>query len=69
MALGRLYNGRNKMWILILIATNINNPADIPARVNLEFKSEADCLHSLKSMKVWNKFDSFKITGECKESK
>jgi hypothetical protein len=53
------------MWILLLIAVNINSPNDIPAKVWLEFDTQESCEKSLSSLKVWLKFNSFKVQGQC----
>ena len=56
------------MWILILLAVHINNPNDIPARVEMRFNSEEQCLQALSGMTYWVKFESFKVVGQCKKS-
>lgn len=55
------------MWILILLAVKISDPADIPGKVTLEFPTEQACQASLKTMTYWLKFDSFKVTGSCQK--
>lgn len=54
------------MWLLILLAVNIHNPADVPGRVTLEFGSESECRQIARTMTYWLKFDSFKVTAECR---
>jgi len=46
---------------------NINNPADQPGRVELEFKDKTSCEAALVSMKFELKFKSFKVVAECKK--
>lgn len=53
------------MWMLLLIAVNVTNPDDIPARASIEFPSKQECLTALYSMKSWCKFESFKVKGTC----
>ena len=53
------------MWMLILIAMNINNPNDQPGRIELEFKDRIGCEYALASMKFELKFKNFKVEGVC----
>jgi len=53
------------MWTLILIAMHINNPADQPGRIELEFKDKISCEVALGSMKFELKFKNFKVEGVC----
>ena len=55
--------------MLLLIAVHVNNPADVPGRVTMEFPTEEACRASLKSMTFWLKFDSFKVTGKCEKKR
>ena len=55
------------MWILLLIAIHINNPNDIPAKVQIPFESSAACESAKANMTYWIKFDNFKVVGECKK--
>lgn len=55
------------MWILILIAVNINNSNDIPGKVTLQFHSQQQCEQALQSMTYWLKFKQFKIEGKCQK--
>jgi hypothetical protein len=57
------------MWILLIIAVHINNPNDIPGKIQIVFNSEKECQTALNSMSYWLKFDSFTVKGECYESK
>jgi hypothetical protein len=53
------------MWLLLLVAVNVNNANDIPARASIEFESRESCITALHSMKSWCKFESFKVKGTC----
>ncbi len=55
------------MWALLLIAVHINNPNDIPGRVELNFQSQQSCQQALDTLKWSLKFDSFKIVGKCEK--
>lgn len=56
------------MWTLILIAVHINNPNDIPGKINLQFQTLQTCEQALHSMTYWLKFDKFKIEGKCQKT-
>lgn len=56
------------MWTLILIAVHINNPSDIPGRINLQFQSQQQCEQVLQSMTYWLKFEKFKVEGKCQKT-
>jgi hypothetical protein len=53
------------MWILVLLAVNVNNPQDIPGRVLIEFVTEQECLRAQSTVQSWLKFDGFKVTTQC----
>ncbi len=53
------------MWILILLAVHVNNPRDIPGRVEIQMPSQQICEQSLQTMTYWLKFNQFKIEGQC----
>jgi len=55
------------MWLLIILAVNINNPKDVPGRMTIEFVTEQACVQAQQSVKYWLKFDSFKITTSCQK--
>jgi hypothetical protein len=55
------------MWILILIAVHVNNPQDVPGRIELAFKDQMSCEIALASMKWQLKFNSFKVEGKCQK--
>jgi hypothetical protein len=55
------------MYWLIIIAVHINDPTDIPGRVELAFHDQQSCLYALNNMK-WNlKFKSFKVEATCEK--
>jgi hypothetical protein len=53
------------MWTLILIAMHVNNSANQPGRVELEFKDRISCELALSSMKFELKFNNYKVEGKC----
>lgn len=53
------------MWILFLIVVHNSNPNDIPGKISLEFRTEQQCLETLRSMQYWTKFSWFKAEGKC----
>ena len=55
------------MWILLILAVNINNPSDVPGRVSIRFETEQQCLKARQSLEYKLKFDSFKVISECKK--
>ncbi len=55
------------MWILILLAVNINNSNDIPGRIELSFKTQTECEYSLQSLEYSLKFKNFKVIGKCEK--
>lgn len=55
------------MWLLILIAVHVNNPADIPASLQMTFPTEAECISAKDSLTYWVKFDWFKVTAKCQK--
>jgi hypothetical protein len=50
---------------MILLAVHINNPADVPGRVELTFPSQAVCEQTLDTLKYQIKFRQFKVEGQC----
>jgi hypothetical protein len=54
-------------WILILLAVNMSNANDIPGRITIEFSTEQECIRALNTMTYKLKFDSFKVSAECKK--
>ena len=55
------------MWLMILIAVHINNPRDIPGRIEIQFPNQQTCEQALSAMKWQLKFDSFRIEGRCQK--
>ena len=55
------------MWILLLLAVNINNPQDQPGKVEIQFPDQQSCQQALETIKWQLKFKSFKVVGECKK--
>jgi hypothetical protein len=53
---------------MILLAVHINNPADVPGKVELVFSSQTACEQSLQTMTYQLKFRQFKIEGQCKKN-
>lgn len=56
-------------WILLLTAMNINDPTDIPARVELRFHTEQQCLDAAATLDYWVKFKQFKVEASCSKKK
>lgn len=50
-----------------MIAVNINNPADQPGRVSVEFATEQACIQARDSVKYQFKFDGFRIQAQCQK--
>ena len=55
------------MWLLIILAVNINNPQDVPGRVSIEFASEQACESARVSVKYWFKFEGFRVQTQCQK--
>jgi len=53
------------MWMLIVLAVHINNPKDIPGKIEFKFSDQLACENALSSMKWQLKFESFKLEGKC----
>lgn len=53
------------MWLLILIAVHVNNPKDIPGKVELRFDNKEACEKSLSSLTFQLKTRLYKIEGKC----
>jgi hypothetical protein len=53
------------MWILLLLAINVNNPRDIPGRISLEFDSYESCIASATTLQYELKFKNFRIEAQC----
>jgi hypothetical protein len=55
------------MWLLIILAVNINDPKDIPGKAVVEFATQIECERAQSTMTSWLKFESFKITSQCQK--
>jgi hypothetical protein len=55
------------MWVLILLAVNINDAKDIPGKITLEFPTQIECERAQSTVTSWLKFDSFKIVSKCQK--
>lgn len=55
------------MWLLIILAVNINDPKDIPGKITLQFASQVECEQAKSTMTSWLKFDNFKVQGKCQK--
>jgi len=55
------------MWLLIIIAVNINNPQDVPATITLDMPSLHMCEEVLDSLKYKMKYTSYKVEGKCQK--
>jgi hypothetical protein len=51
----------------MIIAVNINNPADQPGQVTIEFDTEQACVRAQHSVKYQLKFNGFKVTTQCQK--
>ena len=49
------------------MAVHINNPNDVPGKIELAFQNQQLCQQALDTVKWWLKFDSFKIVGRCEK--
>jgi len=57
------------MWLMILIAVNINDPSDQPAKMSMEFPDQQSCEQTKSTLSYSVKFKNFKIEAACKPSK
>lgn len=55
------------MWVLLILAVNINNPNDVPGKVSIEFSTFQECEQARNTITSWVKFDSFKIVSQCQK--
>jgi hypothetical protein len=53
------------MWWLIIIAVHVNDPSDVPGRVELAFADQQSCESASTTMKYYLKFKSFKVEAKC----
>ena len=54
---------------MILIAVNINDPSDQPAKMSMEFPDQQSCEYAKSTLSYSIKFKNFKIEAACKPSK
>jgi hypothetical protein len=52
-------------WILLIIAVHVNDPRDIPGKVEVQMSSQQSCEQALATLKYEFKFKSFKVDGRC----
>ena len=55
------------MWLLIIMAVHVNNPADVPGRASIEFATESECVRAQSTVQSWLKFDSFRVITKCQK--
>lgn len=56
-------------WILLITAMHVNNPDDVPARIQLSFETEKQCLQTAQTLDYWIKFKDFKLETQCLKKK
>jgi hypothetical protein len=49
----------------LILAVNVNNAQDIPARITMEFHSQSECERAKSTMETWIKFDNFRVQSQC----
>ena len=52
-------------WILLIIAVHVNDPRDVPGRVEVKMPNQQTCEQALSDLKYEFKFKSFKVEGRC----
>jgi hypothetical protein len=52
---------------MILIAVHINNPRDIPGRVEIQFPNQQLCEQAAATLRWQLKFESFKVEAKCQK--
>jgi hypothetical protein len=55
------------MWILLIIAINVNNPVDPEFIIRIPFESERACKGALNNTDHWIKSKSYKMQATCKK--
>jgi hypothetical protein len=53
------------MWLLIVMAVHLDNPQDIPGRVEIVMPSQEVCQQAITTIKYELKFRSYKIEAQC----
>lgn len=48
---------------------HVNNPDDVPARIQLSFETEQQCLQTAQTLDYWIKFEQFKLETQCLKKK
>jgi len=46
---------------------HVDNPEDIPARIELRFETEQQCYQVSQTLDYWIKFKQFKLETECRK--
>jgi len=54
-------------WILLITAIHVNDPEDIPARIELRFETEQQCQQVSQTLDYWIKFKQFKLETQCQQ--
>ena len=55
------------MWLLLILAVNVNNANDIPGKVSIEFSTLQECEQARSTVTSWLKFETFKIVSQCQK--
>jgi hypothetical protein len=55
------------MWILLIIAINVNSHVDPEFIIRVPFVSERDCKVALSNTDHWTNSKSYKIQATCKK--
>jgi hypothetical protein len=56
-------------WILLITAMHMNDPEDIPARIELRFQTQEQCEQTASTLEYWIKFKQFKLETQCLKKK
>ena len=57
------------MWILLIIAVHVNDPTDVPAKLNMTTETKEECEKLAQSLDYWIKFKQFKLETTCLQKK
>jgi hypothetical protein len=55
------------MWVLILLAVNMNDTSDVPGKIFIPFHTEIECEKAAAAMSYNLKYDWFKVSALCKK--
>jgi hypothetical protein len=55
------------MWVLILLAVNMNDTSDVPGKIFIPFHTEIECEKAAAAMSYDLKYDWFKVSALCKK--